>query len=432
MIYYSHNIKCITPSVGTGLSGYKRNHTSYGIYDDLYLQSLLLSDQKDKKLLLFSADLIGFDSDFVNRIRHWIRNQDHDLNPASIIFNATHTHCGPATCKIIESAGKIDKKYMKFLEQNIKEAVIELLNSKMKSGNLYCGYGKCSLSINRRMSVKEKTGSRVVEKIIMRPNYEGSVDHSLGVIQIRGKNEDIILFNYACHPTTRGGYIISGDFPTAATRYLRASNYKKREAMFLQGAAGDNKVPCINEDGSRFIGGDSNNVIEYGNKLAKAVEKMLGHLNQIKPSFASYRNEFILPYSKILPVIPDSKKKDYEKLVRERLAIENNDGVIMDWTVWKLSKDCILIALPGEVCHMIGKTAKKMSAVKFPFFLGYSNGTPAYIPTDKILREGGYEGNNSMTTYGRPYLFKDGIDEILKSSLVFALKELIKTPITYL
>ena len=422
---YAHVMKRITPRVGTGLAGYNRKPTSSGVYDDLYLQALLLDDEHEGRLLLFSADLLGFDAAFVNRMRRWIARQDAQLTAASVVFSATHTHCGPATCRFVECVGKVDADYMRFLERSIKDAVRELLSSPLKRGSLYCGSGRCGLAINRRGTVRRRVGGKMIDQFVMRPNPDGPVDHGLAVLQIRGKGEDVVLLNYACHPTTRGGYAISGDYPGAATRYLRASSYGIRHAMFLQGGAGDNRVPCTNADGSSFAPGDADRVIEYGDKVARAAERILkGKMRRMKPRFAAARVTFTLPYGTTTPEVSDALKREHRKVSRWRLRNEGDKGVAMDWTVWRLADDCVLTALPGEVCHKIGTRAKKISGASFPLFLGYSNGDPCYIPTDQILQEGGYEGDTSMAVYGHPYLFAEGIDELLDRHLRRALAKL--------
>ena len=409
---YAHVSRRITPRVGTPLAGCLREPTSHGIYDDLYLQGLLLDDERKGKLLLFSADLVGFDTDFANRMRRWIARQDSALTPASIVLSATHTHCGPATARFAPSYGRYNERYVSLLERHIKDCVRDLMKAPMKPGSLHCGTGRCSLAMNRRLVIRDRDGR--VKDVLMKPNPGGPVDHSLGVVQVRGKGEDVVLFNYACHPTTRAGYMISGDYPAAAVRTLRASRNGTRAAMFLLGAAGDLRVPCTSEDGSSFVDGDSDRVIEYGNLVAGAVERVIKmSLHRVTPSFASTRVGFKLPYGTQRPQAMTEE--------RYRRREEPRDGVPLEWTVWKLAPDCMLMAVPGEFCHAIGKRAKKMSGVKVPLFVGYANGLPCYVPTDRILDEGGYEADGSMSAYGRPYLLKTGIDRILRETLARAL-----------
>jgi hypothetical protein len=254
----------------------------------------------------------------------------------------------------------------------------------------------------------------------MRPNINGSTDTDLGVVLIKGRDHEVILVNYACHPTTRGGYIISGDYPGAAMRVMRANSFHKREAMFLQGGGGDIKVPSINDEKTLFMDGDGQSVVEFGNVIVKAVDRILKKgLTKIESSFSAAKVDFLLPYDKEVELCADSalSAKEFIKTKNRRLNHESTEGIVLEWTVWRLSKECVMTALPGEVCHMIGKNAKRISSVKFPFFLGYTNGCPAYIPTDDIIRQGGYEGKDSNPWFGHPYPLRVGSEKIIYGQL---------------
>ena len=53
--------------------------------------------------------------------------------------------------------------------------------------------------------------------------------------------------------------------------------------------------------------------------------------------------------------------------------------------------------------------------------LGYSNDVLAYIPNERVLREGGYEGNTSMRLWGHPSPWATGIEnKIMTSALRLA------------
>ena len=47
------------------------------------------------------------------------------------------------------------------------------------------------------------------------------------------------------------------------------------------------------------------------------------------------------------------------------------------------------------------------------FVLGYSNDVMAYIPSETILHEGGYEGESSQMVYGMPAKWDESIDDII-------------------
>jgi len=43
----------------------------------------------------------------------------------------------------------------------------------------------------------------------------------------------------------------------------------------------------------------------------------------------------------------------------------------------------------------------------------YSNDVPAYIPSLRVLNEGGYEGATAMIPYGQPGPFGAAVEEII-------------------
>jgi neutral ceramidase len=44
---------------------------------------------------------------------------------------------------------------------------------------------------------------------------------------------------------------------------------------------------------------------------------------------------------------------------------------------------------------------------------GYSNDVFGYVPSLRVLREGGYEGGDAMIYYGRPGPFSDKVEELI-------------------
>jgi hypothetical protein len=48
---------------------------------------------------------------------------------------------------------------------------------------------------------------------------------------------------------------------------------------------------------------------------------------------------------------------------------------------------------------------------------GYSNDVPCYIPSARILKEGGYEAVDSMIYYGQPGPFTEEVEQRLKEGI---------------
>ncbi len=53
---------------------------------------------------------------------------------------------------------------------------------------------------------------------------------------------------------------------------------------------------------------------------------------------------------------------------------------------------------------------------------GYSNDVMCYIPSSRILREGGYEGETSMIYYGMPGKFADDVEDRVFSAIRTVMK----------
>lgn len=402
---YAFSKTCISPKLGTTLAGFNNRKPVQGILDDLHLQVLLLEDKLGKKILLIGAEIIGFESSFVKKIRKYVKKKYSHIKESDICFNATHTHGGPSTVYFVDAIGGFDKNYVSFLEKKLKSAIDEVFKAKLKPGKIWGKMGACNLSVNRRLP----TGMGV--------NLKGSTDKSVGLILIKGNKEEILLINYACHPTIMNSNFISGDYPSAVARALKAQSKIKREVLFLQGAGADLKPRCFSEDGLKFRYGNSFDVANIANILVNSVNNILSKkMNPINLNLTSTFCQINLPYNKDpnlkLPFLK-SGKKIFIKRKKETKA----DGVMIELQIWSLSKECRLIAISGEVCHKIGVNAKKMLNCNIPFFLGYSNGLPGYIPTDTIIKEGGYEGYSSMQYYGHPHPIEFGSEKKIYAAL---------------
>ena len=61
---------------------------------------------------------------------------------------------------------------------------------------------------------------------------------------------------------------------------------------------------------------------------------------------------------------------------------------------WQLG-GLTLVALEGEVCADWGGMTRSLATTPHAMVIGYANHVPGYIPTARIIGEGGYEGNTS-------------------------------------
>jgi hypothetical protein len=80
--------------------------------------------------------------------------------------------------------------------------------------------------------------------------------------------------------------------------------------------------------------------------------------------------------------------------------------------VWRLGK-LALVALAGEVVVDYSLRLKAQHGWNDTWVAGYCNDVFAYIPSRRVLLEGGYEGADAMIVYGQPAPFGSAVEELI-------------------
>jgi hypothetical protein len=81
--------------------------------------------------------------------------------------------------------------------------------------------------------------------------------------------------------------------------------------------------------------------------------------------------------------------------------------------VWQFGKDLKLIALGGELVADYALRLKGQYGFDNTWVAGYSNDVMAYIPSRRVLLEGGYEGGGALIYFGLPGRFGAAVEEII-------------------
>jgi hypothetical protein len=80
---------------------------------------------------------------------------------------------------------------------------------------------------------------------------------------------------------------------------------------------------------------------------------------------------------------------------------------------WRLGDGPTMLALGGEVVVDYALRLKKELGEDRTWVVGYANDVMAYIPSLRVLREGGYEGGGAMVYYGLPTVWSPRVEERL-------------------
>jgi neutral ceramidase len=83
----------------------------------------------------------------------------------------------------------------------------------------------------------------------------------------------------------------------------------------------------------------------------------------------------------------------------------------------RIGDDLTFLLAGGEVVVDYGRQLKRVLASDHPWTIGYAYEVPCYIPTARIIKEGGYEPDSSLIYYGYYGPFRSSIETNILSHL---------------
>ena len=88
----------------------------------------------------------------------------------------------------------------------------------------------------------------------------------------------------------------------------------------------------------------------------------------------------------------------------------------------ELPENLRIVALSGETVTEVGQAIKERCGPGRTIVFGYSNGSVTYLPTARILQEGGYEAT-SYIYFGLPAPFSTDVERAIRSEVESMLEE---------
>jgi hypothetical protein len=412
---------CITPDKPVWMTGYaSRTKPSEGTLHDLYARALALEARSGGRAVLVTTDLLGASASVAKQVADQCRDR-YGLERDRLMLAFAHTHGGPSLANFIrlildprmtpEQQRDVEDYTRQFVAKVV--AVVGDALADLRPARLAMGRGEAAFGMNRR----QKTEKGYVIGV----SPDGPVDHSVPVLRVDGEDGRLraVVFLYACHNTTLGGniYEIHGDYAGFAEAALE-ERHPGAAAMFVMGCGGDaNPYPRGTVELAR----------QHGQTLAAAVDKVLG--DSLRPVAGSLRAAWdVVPLPFAPPPTretleaqakdPDPKKVFRQRHARELLTALDRDGRLpasypCPVEVWRLGEEMTLVALSGEVVVDYDLRLKKELGPDGLWVAGYCNDVFAYVPSRRVLEEGGYEAADAMIYYGHPGPFAPEVEETL-------------------
>ncbi|MSU79822.1 MAG: hypothetical protein EXS16_17260 [Gemmataceae bacterium] len=405
----------ITPKQSMWMSGYgARNKPSEGKLHDLWAKAIVLQDAKGARCALVALDLVGIDRALSEDILADVQKQ-HGLSREQVMLSVSHTHCGPVVGKNLIAMYSFDDKqhqlvidYTKTLHTQIVDLVGAAIKD-LKAAQVSWNNGHTSFATNRR---NNKEGD--VPKLRELGMLKGPVDHDVPVLCVREPDGKVraVVFGYACHATVLSFYQWCGDYPGFAQLELE-KRYPGATALFFAGCGADqNPLPRRTVD---LAAG-------YGKQLADAVEQVVrGPMAPLVPTVRTTDARIDLPFGDMPTrekVVLDTMSKNTYIVSRAKMLLKEieKEGSLKKTypypvQTWRLGGDLTWISLGGEV--VVDYSVRLKKELGKVWVTGYANDVMAYIPSLRVLKEGGYEGESSMIYYGLPTIWGPRIEELI-------------------
>ena len=412
----------VTPNMPVLLAGYGGRATEHeGIDTSLWARAMVIGDKNPVAIVVL--DNCGISQIVTDRLVK--RLAKHGLNADQLVVAATHTHNAPTLIGYapIVWKGRTTKeqddrveRYTQFVIEKMVQAVVDAL-AKREPMSLEWALGRATFGGNRR--------------VISSGNWSGfgfqrnaPVDHSLPVLFAKDLKGDVraVWANYACHCTTVGSRNrIGGDWAGYANTWIE-NEFGKAVSLMTIGCGAD-------------IGPQPSGNLAIAENHGKAIAEEAKRLFTQKTIKLTHMPTVVTRRIS-LPLMKPEPRDYWEKqlksggfhhqLAKVMLARLDATGEISDevnypLSVWKFGNDLAVVFLAGEVVVDYSVRLKRELDWSRLWINGWANDMPGYIPSRRILLEGGYEADFSQVYYEQPGRYDPSVED----KLVNAVKEMV-------
>ncbi len=402
----------ITPPMPIWLAGFSaRTHAAEGIAHDLWTKALAIEDGRGQKLIVITIDLVIMPKAMTDMVAARVTHR-HGIARPNLLINFSHTHSGPS----LSWSQKTDREMMLRVEgyrNKVMDSMTEAAAAAvadLRPSRISYGTGKVEFSHCRRERVPGGGW-----RFGMDP--DGPKDPTVPVLQIVGKDGKLrgVVFGLSCHPSalTPQFYVVSGDYAGIAQSEWEKA-HPGATALFLQLCGGDQTT---------YPRGKMELAEKYGRELSAEVDRVMGtRLKQVRAPIKTAMLTTELPFAPFSLKQFEEQAKSSDALLRrhaERMLKLYESGQPplprLPYTMQAIQfgKDLTVLAMNGEVVANYSLRAKKEYGADGLIVAGYSNDIPCYIPSSRILKEGGYEARDAILMGSLPGPLGDQTEETI-------------------
>ena len=396
----------ITPDYPVRLNGFGfRADESEGVTQRIWAKAIAIGTDDQKPLVLVTIDNLGVRLSMVDEVARRLEEKA-GVKRERLAVTFTHTHTAPkvsGACETImgwpvppEHQRNIDR-YTEELTDALEKVSLAALADR-KPSRLEWGIGTVGFAKNRRTE-------------------GGPVDHSLPMLVVRSADGDTIraiYVTYACHCVTLSNNKISGDWAGYAQEAIER-DHPGTIALVSIGCGSDSN-PSSGVTGDNIAA-----AAEQGAEIAKEVGRLLqGPLQPITGQITAKLQNIELPLNKPpnreeleIQAANDDPAGHNAKYQLERLdrgeALQS--AIVYPIQTWSFGNSLAMVFLAGEVCVDYSLRLKQELDATRIWLHGYSNDFGCYIPSERLLKEGGYGGGAEIVYFALPATLAPGLEE---------------------
>jgi len=414
----------ITPKKPIWMAGYGgRSKESEGVLHPLWAKALALEDANGKRAVIIGTDTLGMTASIYSSLKTRLQ-KEFNLGTEQIMLNASHTHTGPVLRGGLYDIYPLDDARIKRIEEysaRMENEIVRITGEALKNlepVTLKHGIGTSRFGVNRR----ENRERQIPQLRADGATLKGPFDHDVPVLAVyKGLQLKSVVFGYACHSTVLSFYQFSGDY-SGFTQIALEKSHPNCVAIFSAGCGAD-----INPLPRRQV----YQAERYGLMLASAVEEVLiQKMQTLKPALTTRIAMVPLEYGALpepgaLAAAAKNTNNYRGRWAARMLKLQAAGNLPKTYPYpmqcWRLG-DLTWFAMGGEVVVDFSIKFKKMFGPK-TWVTSYANDVMAYIPSLRVLTEGGYEGHTSMAVYGVPAdRWKPNVEDLV----TYAAKKLVE------
>jgi len=409
----------VTPKHPVILAGYGGRRTEHeGIDTKLWARAMVIGSEKP--VAVIALDNCGVPAALTARLAK--RLAKHGITRERLVVAATHTHNAPNLTgyapvlwagRLNDAQKKNQAAYTSFAVDQMEAAVVTALKARQPM-ELDWAQGRVGFGGNRRVLKNGKWAGFGFQR-------SGPVDHSLPVLAARDADGRVraIWANYACHCTTVGSRNrVGGDWAGYANEEME-KNFPEAVALMTIGCGADvGPQPSGNLDIAR----------QHGQSIATEVRRLLaGHTTPLSGPPTVTTRQVPLPLAK-----PKGKahwetqlqnsggfEHQLAKAMLNRIETQGALKPTVDYpvSIWKFDRDLAMVFLGGEVVVDYSVRLNRELDWSRLWITAWANTMPGYIPSRRVLKEGGYEADFSQIYYEQPGRYDPKIEDTLVQAI---------------